>query len=141
MTRTLLLALSLILPSISGAGVYKCTQPDGRVVYQNTQCIEEADQDLVGIDRTPRNTGDAAKQNRVNACFEYHRSHLKDPYTAVFHGGGEEPVALRNYEVVARRVWVWINSKNQYGGYDGKKAYTCYMTTYGKMIFDAQVIK
>lgn len=141
MLRFMLLSLFIVYaPLLHSAGVYKCTDPQGNVTFQGTECGDDKREDVV-VDNKIKVTQEPAKESTdselvkvkipisvsedmQNECLKKYFDVLKDPRSAYV----VSYETFRMFNKIKNKTWNIITldarSKNGMGGY-GILALTC----------------
>ena len=120
--RILTLSFILITAPALGQTVHKCPGPDGKQIYQQTQCPGETGAELkieTGKPSTTRKATDEEATQCLSAIKIIYK--YKDPESLRIEGGSFVNV----YPSGRKEILFSFNGKNSYGAYVGAKPAIC----------------
>ena len=116
-----LIFIFTVTPAI-GQTVHKCPGPNGKPIYQQTECADATGTDLkieTGKPSTTRKATDAEAEQCLTAIKSIYK--YKDPDSLRIDGGAFVNV----YPSGRKEILFSMNGKNSYGAYAGAKPAIC----------------
>ena len=119
--------LALVGAAAPAQQLYRCGN-----TYSQVPCAGDAEPKKMYRDNTPGG-GAAASQAGKDLCRRQLPAAvgLADPYSVVFESVGDpkhDTIRIGAELVVAKRIDVALNAKNEFGAYTGVQVYRCYVS-------------
>jgi hypothetical protein len=156
MKQIALVMAGVLVAGAAGAGrLYKCTAANGEVTYAETQCAPDAAPLNVGGYRgsgvaagggaSPNTAGVMAADPRAESTALAQRclvllkagTSYKDPDSVRIEDvtpAGLDTMEYAGKRILAYKIFITVNAKNSFGGYEGAKIHVCYLSQNDKTV-------